>query len=134
MTDEDGADGFAEDDADGFAERVDRRIERARRYYEDRGLVLRALWVVAGFLVVLIGIAMIVIPGPVTVVVPLGLTMLAVVFGWARRLLRLSLEKGEEAKHRLEEASTAMTVLTLAASVSLAAAAVTLVLFWTGAL
>jgi uncharacterized protein (TIGR02611 family) len=42
---------------------------------------------VIGFTVLLIGIAMIVTPGPAILVIPLGLAILATEFVWARRLL-----------------------------------------------
>jgi len=41
-----------------------------------------------GGTVVLIGVAMIVLPGPAVVVIPLGLAILATEFVWARRWLR----------------------------------------------
>lgn len=43
---------------------------------------------VVGFTVLLIGLAMIVLPGPAVVVIPLGLGILAIEFVWARRLLK----------------------------------------------
>lgn len=43
---------------------------------------------VIGFTVVLIGIAMIVTPGPAILVIPAGLGILAIEFAWARRWLR----------------------------------------------
>jgi uncharacterized protein (TIGR02611 family) len=43
---------------------------------------------VVGFTVLLIGVAMIVLPGPALVVVPAGLVILATEFVWARRLLK----------------------------------------------
>jgi uncharacterized protein (TIGR02611 family) len=43
---------------------------------------------VIGFTVLLIGLAMIVLPGPAIVVIPIGLGILATEFIWARRLLR----------------------------------------------
>jgi tellurite resistance protein TerC len=47
----------------------------------------RVVMIVVGFTVLLIGIALIVLPGPATLVIPLGLAMLATEFVWARRLL-----------------------------------------------
>jgi Putative transmembrane protein (PGPGW) len=41
-----------------------------------------------GFSVVLIGLAMIVLPGPAFIVVPLGIAILASEFAWARRIWR----------------------------------------------
>ena len=43
---------------------------------------------VVGVTVLVIGIIMIVTPGPAIVVVPLGLAILAVEFAWARRWLK----------------------------------------------
>ncbi|MFN7139705.1 MAG: PGPGW domain-containing protein [Limisphaerales bacterium] len=41
---------------------------------------------IAGGFVLLIGIAMIVLPGPALIVIPTGLAILATQFEWARRL------------------------------------------------
>lgn len=43
---------------------------------------------VVGSTVLAVGIALIVLPGPAVVVIPLGLAILATEFLWARRLLR----------------------------------------------
>jgi len=43
---------------------------------------------VLGFTVVLIGVAMIVLPGPAVLVIPIGLGILATEFVWARRFLK----------------------------------------------
>jgi Putative transmembrane protein (PGPGW) len=43
---------------------------------------------VIGGTIVLIGIALIVLPGPAFIVIPLGLLILGSEFAWARRLLR----------------------------------------------
>jgi tellurite resistance protein TerC len=51
---------------------------------------------VVGSTVLLLGIAMIVLPGPAVLVIPLGLGVLAIEFAWARRWL-----------HRMQEAPTA---------------------------
>lgn len=47
-------------------------------------------WVVAvlGLSVLLVGVALLVLPGPAFVVIPMGLGILAVEFEWARRWLR----------------------------------------------
>jgi tellurite resistance protein TerC len=49
--------------------------------------VKRAAIGVIGFTVLLIGVAMIVLPGPAIIVIPLGLAILATEFIWAERLL-----------------------------------------------
>ena len=43
--------------------------------------------IVIGFSVLVVGIAMIVLPGPAVVVIPIGLAILATEFLWARKLL-----------------------------------------------
>ncbi len=48
---------------------------------------------VLGTTVLTVGVALIVLPGPAIVVIPLGLAILATEFPWARRLLR-RLEQG----------------------------------------
>jgi tellurite resistance protein TerC len=47
----------------------------------------RRFIIVIGFTVLAIGIAMIVLPGPAIVVIPIGLALLATEFIWARKLL-----------------------------------------------
>ncbi|MBI4687401.1 MAG: PGPGW domain-containing protein [Nitrospirae bacterium] len=48
----------------------------------------RLVRIVMGFTVLGVGIAMIVLPGPATVVIPIALAILATEFVWARRLLK----------------------------------------------
>ena len=48
---------------------------------------------VVGGTILLIGIALIVLPGPAFVVIPIGLAILSVEFAWARRWLRKVREK-----------------------------------------
>jgi tellurite resistance protein TerC len=51
-------------------------------------ILRRIVVTVIGGTVLLIGIALIVLPGPAFVVIPLGLVILASEFAWARHLLR----------------------------------------------
>lgn len=48
----------------------------------------RLVVAVIGFTVLTIGAAMVVLPGPAIIVIPLGLGILATEFIWARRLLK----------------------------------------------
>ena len=48
----------------------------------------RLIVMVVGTTVLLIGVALLVLPGPAFVVIPLGLAILATEFAWARRLLQ----------------------------------------------
>lgn len=56
----------------------------------------RLIIVIVGFTVLLIGVALIFLPGPAFLVIPLGLAMLATEFAWARHLLRRVKEKATE--------------------------------------
>jgi len=48
----------------------------------------RLVRIVVGFTLLIIGAVLVVLPGPATVVIPLGLLVLAGEFVWARRLLK----------------------------------------------
>lgn len=50
----------------------------------------RVIVFVIGSTVLLIGIAMILLPGPATIVIPVGLAILATEFVWARRWLKFA--------------------------------------------
>lgn len=47
----------------------------------------RIMVAIVGFTVLLIGVAMMILPGPAFIVIPLGLAILATEFVWAQRLL-----------------------------------------------
>ena len=49
---------------------------------------------IVGFTVLAVGVAMIVLPGPAFVVIPIGLGILGLEFAWARRWLRKVKERG----------------------------------------
>jgi uncharacterized protein (TIGR02611 family) len=49
--------------------------------------VKRLIVAVIGFTILAIGIAMIVLPGPAILVIPLGLSILATEFVWAKKVL-----------------------------------------------
>ena len=51
-------------------------------------VVRRVILSVVGVTVLLIGIALLVLPGPAFVVIPVGLAILATEYAWARRWLR----------------------------------------------
>jgi len=53
---------------------------------------------IAGFAVVLAGLAMLVLPGPGIVVILAGLAILATEYVWAQRLLKIAKEKANQAK------------------------------------
>ena len=61
----------------------------------------RVIIAVIGFTVLLIGLAMIVLPGPAFIVIPLGLGILATEFVWAKRVLKKVKDKANNIKDKL---------------------------------
>ena len=70
------------------------RIRGWQQYLNERfGLdrmprIRKLVYSVLGGTVVLIGLAMIVLPGPAFIVIPFGLLILAGEYAWARRIIR----------------------------------------------
>ncbi|MCH6561060.1 MAG: PGPGW domain-containing protein [Myxococcales bacterium] len=52
---------------------------------------------VVGTTVVLLGVALLILPGPALIVIPAGLAILALEFAWARRWLRIARERSQQA-------------------------------------
>lgn len=101
-----------------------RRLERQRARHRQRPVAVRALYIVVGFTLVAAGAAMLVLPGPAFVVIPIGLALLSLEFMWAERLLDTALQKGEQARRRAAETSRTQRVLSAIAFVLGAAALV----------
>jgi len=63
-----------------------------RLFNQSRFGTIKAIWrvivLVIGGSILLIGIALIVLPGPAFVVIPVGLAILATEYAWARRWLK----------------------------------------------
>ncbi len=119
------------DEADEAAERVNDRVDEARAIYERQGRVLRFLWIVVGILVALGGLVMAAIPGgPAALVLPVGLVMLSVVFGWARRLLMFSVAKGVWAKKLVESTDTKVKALGFVVWGCLNVAVIAVIIVW----
>ena len=63
--------------------------------------VKKIIVAVVGFTILLIGIFMIVLPGPAFIVIPLGLAILATEFVWAKKWLDKVKQKISEQKKKL---------------------------------
>ena len=97
---------------------------RARQAeHKQRGRLYRWTFVAVGVVILGVGIAMLALPGPAFVVIPIGLAILSLEFAWAEHLLEKALVKGEEAKQKAASASPAQKALSVAAAVCAAAAA-----------
>ena len=104
---------------------------RARQAeHKQRGLVYRGTFIVAGLVILAAGIAMLALPGPALVVIPIGLAVLALEFAWAEHLLERALVKGEEARRKAAAATPAQKALSAVAIACAAAAAVAAALIW----
>ncbi|MFV1994293.1 MAG: PGPGW domain-containing protein [Verrucomicrobiales bacterium] len=73
--------------------RLDRQAAAVGRELSSLSLVIwrqarRIVILVVGSSVILFGLALVFLPGPAIVVIPLGLAILAIEFAWARRWLR----------------------------------------------
>lgn len=78
--------------------------ERFRKIFwldEVPPFVRRVVVAVIGGTVLLVGIAMIVLPGPAVVVIPLGLAVLATEFLWAKIWLRRARKMLKDAKGKI---------------------------------
>lgn len=69
------------------AQRLVEGLAEKRQRHKQRNRVYRVAVVVAGVVILLAGLAMLVLPGPAIVVIPIGLGLLALEFVWAEHLL-----------------------------------------------
>jgi tellurite resistance protein TerC len=65
-------------------------------------LAKRIVILIVGMTVLLIGVVMIIAPGPAIVVIPAGLAILATEFAWARHWLRIIRESAEKGADKLK--------------------------------
>jgi uncharacterized protein (TIGR02611 family) len=104
------------------------RLARRREQHLQRSKLYRIGFGIAGALVTLAGVAMLALPGPAFVVIPVGLAMLALEFKWAERALEKALDKAEQARESARDASPAqkalMTVLVVLGTAAFATAAI----------
>jgi uncharacterized membrane protein len=81
------------------AEKMGWRQKLNRKFHLDRMPVVRkVVYSVIGLTVLLLGIAMMVLPGPAIIFIPLGLAILASEYAWARRIIRRGRVFVEKAK------------------------------------
>jgi uncharacterized protein (TIGR02611 family) len=107
---------------DGVRERRERHLERNR--------LLRIGFALLGFLVVLAGLAMLVLPGPGLLVIAVGLGILALEFAWAERLLERTVDRMEDAAETVKKASRTQQILLAAACAAAAGGLVVVVILW----
>ncbi len=98
------------------------RIRAQQERHRTRSRVFRVPVAVVGFVLVVLGIALLVLPGPGLPLIVLGLAMLALEFTWAERSLEHAVGRLDRATERAARASPfhkavglALTVLGVAA-------------------
>ena len=107
-----------------------RKLRARQAEHKQRGRLYRLMFVALGLVVLGIGIAMLALPGPAFVVIPVGLAILSLEFEWAERLLERALIKGEEARRKAAQASRGQKILSGLAIACAAAAAFTAAIVW----
>ena len=63
----------------------------------------RIVIAIVGFTVLLLGVAMVILPGPAFIVIPLGLAILATEFVWAQKLLTKAKAYFEKQRQRVAD-------------------------------
>ncbi len=80
---------------DDRPQRMLARLRARRERHRQRHVAVRFGVAVGGFVVVLAGIAMLVLPGPGLVVIAAGLALLALEFAWAERTLHWTVRRAQ---------------------------------------
>jgi len=99
------------------------RLRAQRDRHRNRPLIIRVLYVAVGFTLLGAGAAMLVLPGPAFVVIPIGLALLSMEFVWAERLLERAIEQSEIAKQKASETTKTQRIF-VAVAATLAVAAI----------
>jgi uncharacterized protein (TIGR02611 family) len=102
--------------------KIVRRLEEQRTRHRKRPFIVRVLYILVGFTLLLGGVGMLVLPGPAFVVIPIGLAILSLEFVWAEALLDRALEQGEIARQKAAATTRTQRILTAIATVLGAAA------------
>jgi uncharacterized protein (TIGR02611 family) len=105
-------------------------IKERRERHRERGRVVRAAVMLAGFVVVLAGLAMIPLPGPGLLVTAAGLAVLALEFAWAERLLERTVDRMSATTETVKRATRAQQVILGLLIAMVAAAALLAIYAW----
>ncbi len=111
-------------DAEERKDALKRRVRRVRRHYARKGAIAQLALSIAGVALVVIGTALLVLPGPAFLVIPTGLALLSVRFAWASRLVDTAIDAGVDATEVVKRASRSKKIMFGLAVACLAAAVV----------
>lgn len=110
--------------------KVVRKLRAKQETHKEHGVVYRGLFVVVGLTLLLGGIAMLALPGPAFVVIPIGLAILALEFAWADRLLEKALLQADAAKQKAANTGKTTKILSgVATALGIAAFVVVAILY-----
>ena len=105
-------------------------VKERRERHRERSKILRAAVVLAGFVVVLAGLAMLVLPGPGLLVIAIGLALLALEFVWAERVLERTVDQMSKATDKVKRTNLAQRLILGLLGVLVVAAAMTAAYAW----
>jgi uncharacterized protein (TIGR02611 family) len=106
------------------------RLQMRRERHLARSRLYRLVFAVVGFTVLLAGIAMLVLPGPGLLVIVVGLTLLALEFAWAERMLERAVDRMERARQATREASRWQKIFGGLAVAAGLGAVITAAIYW----
>jgi len=81
----------------GARQRFVEGLQERRARHKERHHLIRVVAAIGGFLIVLLGIILIPLPGPGLLIVAVGLAVLALEFTWAEQLLERTVDRLSEA-------------------------------------
>ena len=105
------------------AERMRARLAERRAAHLRRGRFYGAT-ITTG------GVALLVLPGPAFLVIPIGLAMLALEFAWAERLLDRAIAHADAAQRKAAHTTPLQRVLAAAVTLVAVVAAVSVAVLW----
>jgi uncharacterized protein (TIGR02611 family) len=104
------------------------RERRAR--HKQRNIVVRVVYLAAAMAVLIAGVLMLLLPGPAFVVIPVGLTLLALEFASAERMLDRALDQADAAKSKAQATTKTQRLLVVVAALLAAGAAAASAAIW----
>jgi uncharacterized protein (TIGR02611 family) len=106
------------------------RLQLRRERHLARSRLYRLVFAVAGFTVLAVGLAMLVLPGPGLLVIVIGLTILALEFAWAERMLERAIDRMERARRATTAATRLQKVFGGLAIAAGLGAVITAAMYW----
>ena len=94
------------------------RLREQRLRHLQRSRFIRVPFVLVGFTIVLVGLALLVLPGPGLLVIAVGFAMLALEFAWAERVLESTLERMDKTTKTVKRATRLQKALSAATGIA----------------